>query len=122
MRIIAICLILLAPIAAHATDEWTTADTARQAAVTTLLIVDWAQTRTFIKDPVKYPGRESNPILGPHPSVGRATSYAALCILGHGAISALLPANLRAGWQYVWIAVEADTVLHNRSAGIKIVF
>lgn len=116
----AIALILMAPTAWA--GDWSTGDTARQAALTTLFIADWAQTRTFIKNPDKYPGRESNPILGPHPSVGRATSYSVLCILGHGAISALLPPDLRAGWQYVWIVIEADTVLHNHSAGIRIVF
>lgn len=121
MRSLLLGMLLIASVA-HAGDDWTREDTYRQAALTTLLIADWAQTRTFIKNPDKYPGRESNPILGPHPSVGRATSYTALCILGHGAISALLPTNLRAGWQYVWIAIEVDAVLHNRSAGIKLKF
>ena len=116
-RILAV-LLLLASLPACA-DPWTSADTARQAIFTGLAVVDWAQTRRIARQPVYY---EMNPVLGSHPSVGQVDAYFAGAIVGHAAVSYLLPAGWRAGWQYVWIGIEAQKTYHNRSIGLRFAF
>lgn len=119
-------------------DPWTNEDTYRQTAVTTLLIVDGAQTRWMVRNPnqsncanslngrpcneTKQQRAESNPILGDHPSIGRVNNFIAASILGHAVIAYALPRGWREGWQYVWIVVEAGAVYHNRSVGVKMAF
>jgi|SRR5690349_4278032 len=119
-------------------DDWTTGDTVRQTAFTTLVIADWAQTRWFIKQPTRTictsgtrlsPSQctsdsyvETNPILGPNPSSGKANNLTVAAIVGHAAVSYVLPRGWREGWQYVWIGIEAETVHHNRSIGVKFSF
>jgi len=107
-------LLLLVPSLCFAGD-WSREDSYRQVALTTLLIVDWAQTR----DP-RFP--EGNSILGPHPSNGRINNYFALAIFGHAVISTALPPSPRALWQYLWIGIEANSVYHNHSIGVKMTF
>ena len=99
--------------------DWTTADTLRQGAFTGLAIADWAQTRYISKHPEFY---ETNQILGSHPSTGKVDTYFAASIVGHAVISYMLPPAWRQGWQYVWIGVEAQKVVHNHSIGIKFNF
>lgn len=98
-----------------------------------LLIADWAQTRWIAKNcgpsEIYTTGQtaqascvETNSLLGKYPSVGETNNYFAFAILGHAAISYLLPRAWREGWQYVWIGVEANQVNRNRSLGIKLEF
>ena len=112
-------------------DPWTREDTYRQAALTALLVVDWGQTRYLVKhpiDPVQANGTYNwraegyNRFLGEHPSLGRVNSYFLAAIVGHAAISYVLPCSLRHGWQYVWIGIEANTVERNHHIGIKMDF
>src|SRR3990167_2148379 len=105
---------------AHA-DEWTKADTYRQAAVTTLLVADWAQTRYIAKRPCENAGGGTQcqdpylekglalPFIGEHPSVGRVNSYFIAGILGNYAISHTLPRDWRNAWQYFWIGDRKST-------------
>lgn len=122
--------------------DWTAGDTAAQGVMVGLQVADWAQTRWFVKHPVVNVGcavnnttgrvegtcgrveyGETNAVLGGHPSVGRVNSYHVLTILGHAAVSYLLPHGvLRDAWQYVWIGFEVDSVRHNYSAGVKLAF
>ena len=102
------------------TDDWTSADTVAQGAVTALLIADWGQTRYIALNPQDW--HEKNSLLGEHPSSGKVNDYFAAAIVGHAAISYLLPKDLRHGWQYVWIGIEANTVQNNRSLGIRMQF
>jgi len=107
-----LALLLLAGCASIAqADDWSTADTVRQGVVTALLIADWAQTRWIVKNPVD--SHERNPILGEHPSAGQVNTYFAVAVIGHAAISYVLPRGWRDGWQYVWIGVELETVRAN---------
>ena len=101
-------------------SNWTTADTLRQAAVTALLVVDWQQTRWAMEHPSKY--REINSALGESPSTGRLNNYTAISIVGHAAVSVLLPTEWRHGWQYVWIGIEAHTVYRNHKVGVRMEF
>jgi len=109
-------------------DPWTTGDTVRQGALTALLVADWAQTRHM----ATHSCPESNPtcavpfgegggahaFIGSHPSVGQVNNYFAASVIGHAAISYMLPRGWREGWQYVWIGIEAQTVRTNY-VGIK---
>lgn len=118
--------------------DWTKEDTYRQTALAALLVTDWAQTRWIVKNPqttmqpssaTGRPGPmqitsrvEGNPILGEHPSIGKVNNYFAASLVGHAAIAYLLPPELRNVWQYGWLLLEADAVVHNRSAGVKFNF
>lgn len=129
----ALLLLLFIAGTAHAGDDWTREDTYRQAALTTLLVVDWAQTRWAIRhnEELRYCGynaepcrfyHESNPLLGEHPSIGKVNNLIGASIIGHAAIAYMLPRGWREGWQYVWIGVEASAIYSNRSLGIKMAF
>jgi hypothetical protein len=100
--------------------DWTREDTYRQVAVSALLVVDWAQTRWIVKHPYQF--YEINHFLGEHPSVGKINNYFAASILGHAAISYILPSDWRKGWQYVWIGVELEYVRRNYHIGVKVDF
>ena len=111
-------------------DDWSRADTARQAAVTALLVADWGQTRWIARhngktQPDNFPpsAGETNPFLGRYPTTGKVNNYFAASIISHAAISYLLPSGAwRQGWQYTGIIVEISVVLHNRSVGIRMEF
>jgi hypothetical protein len=138
-RALGIGILLFAGASVARADDWSTADTVRQGVLTGLLVADWAQTRWLVKyegtpghcsavnlnlpDPcVSRSYSEVNGLLGEHPSTGKVNAYFAAAIVGHAAISYMLPRGWREGWQYVWIGVEANTVHHNRSLGIKLAF
>lgn len=125
-------LLLLATSVAHAGDDWTREDTHRQAALTALFVVDWAQTRWSIKHNEEFPCeknaqpcgfyKEQNPFLGEHPNIGKVNNLIGASIIGHAAIAYMLPRGWREGWQYVWIGIEINAVYYNHSAGIKLKF
>ena len=129
-RLLLLCALLLACSPAHAEGlnlspetwgkDWTREDTYRQGGLTVLLIVDWGQTRWIARHPLQH--KEMNQFLGEHPSVSRVNNYFAASILGHAAISAVLPPDWRKGWQYVWIGIELGYVQNNHSIGIKVDF
>lgn len=118
---------------------WTKADTARQAAYSTLHVLDWAQTRDIatrtvevrtpvgnVNQSVKYnaeavPAHSEavNVLLGAHPSEGRVNAWFAASLVGHALISYALPHPWRERWQYATTLVEAGMVGHNAQAGIR---
>jgi len=119
MRTLAL-LLLAACVSIARADDWSTADTVRQGALTALLVADWAQTRWIVKNPGDV--HERNLILGPHPSTGQVNNYFAMVAVGHAAVSYTLPRdwsffglhfNPREAWSYVWIGVELETVRAN---------
>jgi len=107
--------------------DWTREDSQRQAVLTGLVIVDWAQTRKFIKNPcanqdctkVYY---ETNPLLGRNPSVGKANNLIGASIVAHAGIAYLLPPAWRHAWQYVWIGGELGAIGNNYGGGIRFGF
>jgi hypothetical protein len=114
-------------------DDWSSSDSYRQAALTALLVADWAQTRWAIKhnENLRYCGynaepcrfyKEQNPLLGEHPTIGKVNNLIGASILGHAAIAYMLPRGWREGWTNVWIGVEASAVYYNRSVGLKMAF
>lgn len=99
-------------------DEWTKADTYREGVFVGLMILDTAQTRYIAKHPEVF--HETNKLEGAHPSVGRADNYGIMMTLGHAYIATLLPSGYRKAWQYFWIGIETDAVVHNYKIGIKL--
>lgn len=110
-------LLLLLPFPVSAGD-WTKADTVRQWAFTSVLAVDWLQTRQSVNNGYV----ESNPILGSAPPQERVDAYFAATALGHYMIARWLSPEARKAWQYVWIGVEANSVGRNYSIGVRISF
>lgn len=110
-------------------DPWTREDTYRQSALTALLVIDWAQTRWFIRHNEQCAGTpgcaiwpETNPLLGTYPTIGKVNNYFAASIIGHAAIGYMLPSAWRHGWQYVWIGIELNTTARNQRLGVKMDF
>ena len=107
-------------------ENWNKTDTAWQMGFTTLCIADWLQTRYISTHPNDY--RETNKVLGEHPSLNEVDSYFVSVLAAHAIVAAALPPeaevfdykiNPRRIWQGVWIGVEGGYVIHNISIGIK---
>lgn len=111
---------LSAPISSSAGDPWSDADVAREVAYGAVHLIDWSQTRYAARQGDAF--RETNPVLGDHPSVGRVDGYFAATLAGHVLVTDLLPRSWRSLWQGSTIAVEATIAAHNRAIGVKIAF
>jgi hypothetical protein len=94
----------------------TRANVVLAASATMLLLVDRGQTEYALRD-----GRgEWNPIIGPHPSVGRLNTYIAITGLGQLAIGlALNAAGARNFWWGTIAMLEALAVT-NSAVSLKI--
>ena len=119
MRAAILIALLATGCASQPFDKWTTADTARQAALTTLIAVDWAQTREIARNPNYY---ERNPVMGKHPTSSEVDLYFAASLLIHTAFPAMLNPRNRKIWQYVWMGERAAWVVNNHRVGIRIQF
>ena len=97
-------------------ENWTKADTTRQAVLIGLTAVDWAQTRQIVDDPNHY---ESNPILGEYPT---KTEIDVFMIAG-ASLQLLIPAMLqpkyRRIFQYIFIVERAVFTANNYRIGIR---
>lgn len=109
-----------AGMAAGPIQNWTTGDTVLESAFVAGAVVDWAQTRSLgsrrcVTDSQQIQSChwESNALLGRNPSRATVNTYFPLVILGHAAVSALLPRPYRTIWQAVWIGVEVTAVRTN---------
>lgn len=102
------------------TSRWTKADTLWQVSYSLLHSADWAQTRYVARHPQKF--YEANPILGKHPSIGKVNLYFGATLVGHAAISYILPKPYRRYWQIFWMGVEVGCVTYNFSGGVKFDF
>lgn len=71
----AITIAMLATSLAASAQDFDTTDKALYAAAQGATIIDWAQTRSFIKQPDKF--AEGNPLLGRNPSQGRVDAFMA---------------------------------------------
>lgn len=102
----------------HAADKWDKKDIILQSIFTIETLIDWKQTKTFIKNG----SSETNPILGKYPSQKRIDFLIGSSILLHAGISHILPKKYRNYWQLFWIGVEGHAIHHNYSAGTRITF
>jgi hypothetical protein len=121
LRIAAVFLpLLILPGTARAMcDDWRTSDTLLAAGFSTLLYLDWRQTKQFT-GPNQQPGvREENVVLGPHPSATVVDSDALAAMAGALVIGCLLPNPYRTGWFSVLIGVEIYAVNRNEQHGFR---
>src|SRR5258705_11699767 len=102
------CLFFFFPSLCFAGD-WGGTDTAYQAAYTTLLAADCAQTRWGASHQGRF--EESNPLLGKHPSKGKINNICIATGLGHFGVSYILPLGARRLWQSGGIIIEGYAVL-----------
>jgi hypothetical protein len=109
-------LIILSLWAFAARAEWRTMDTVLEVSFVTVTTIDWMQTINFTQHKPWYQ-KELNPILGERPSRARVNTLIPLAILGHAAVSVLLPKNLRTIWQGVTLGFEIITVSNNQIRG-----
>lgn len=100
-------------------DDWSRADSYREAAYLTLHTMDWAQTRNIARNPAYY---EQNSILGKHPSVSQVNQYFAATAALQFAVAYYLPPEYRKAFQYITLGIEFGAVTHNISLGIKATF
>ena len=113
---------LLAPFgtAQAADDEWTMEERTTFAMSSVLLVADWAQTRQIARNAQQF--RETNPVLGDHPGMGRVNTYFATALL----LNYVIGNSLSNGWRRAWFVgvggVEASVVQRNLSIGLKLNF
>ena len=122
-RILLIVVLLLTlPAIASASDrsKWTWEDTALQAIYSGMIAADYAQTLHIARDPVHYYEDESERFIGKHPSKRDVNAHFATALLGHAAISYLLPKPYRTIWQSVYIICEYNIIQENRNIGLGI--
>ena len=105
---------------AFAGEPWSTQDKVLFGVSTTLLVADWAQTRTIAKNPDRW--YETNPLLGKHPSVSRVNNYFATTLVANYFITDYLSPKWRTRFQGGLIAVELVVVGNNKRIGIGMSF
>ena len=111
---------VLFPSLSQAADPWETTDYALAGAAVAALAVDWGQTRHIAKNPQRF--AETNPILGPSPSVGKVDAYFVGAMVGTVALAHVLPSDWRQLFLGGVLALELSVVNQNRSLGIKMAF
>jgi len=111
---------VLFPSLCQAADPWETTDYALAGAAVAALAVDWGQTRHIAKNPQRF--AETNPILGPSPSVGKVDAYFVGAMVGTVALAHVLPSDWRQLFLGGVLALELSVVNQNRSLGIKMAF
>src|SRR3989441_2789259 len=99
--------------------SWTPSHTALASAFLVTLLIDAAQTRELARQ--GWQGfRESNPLLGEHPSVGRVNSYTALAGLSVLGAAAAAPPRLRPWLLGAAVAGPAFTIGSSAPPGLPI--
>ncbi len=86
------------------------------AIVDTLLIADWAQTRTISANPDKY--RETNKVLSSHPSAGRVNTHFLLYIAAVHGVYFAIPEKYRLAYTVGIGLAEGYYVSKNLRLGI----
>ncbi len=102
--------------ATRADRPWSAPHIALASAFSLALWIDAAQTRAAMARGY----RETNPILGPHPSAGQVNTYTALAHLTVLGAAAALPARVRPWLLGAALAVETFTVAGSIREGVAI--
>lgn len=102
---------------ALASDPWEAHDVAAGAALGTLLVVDYLQTRQIAKNPGEF--HETNHILGEHPSIGKVNNYFMIASALTYVFIDALPSEYRSYVLAAGIVVQAGVVAGNFNLGIK---
>jgi len=101
--------------------SWRQSDVALAGAFTVALLIDAGQTRWLARGGWRN-FRESNPILGSHPTVGQLNTYTAVTGLAVLGAAAALPARVRPWLLGSALAVETFTIAGTTQQGIAIRF
>jgi hypothetical protein len=101
--------------------RWRPRDVALASGFTVALLVDAAQTRRLAQSGWR-DYHETNPILGPRPSVGRVNTYTAVVGLTVLGVAAAVPKRARPWVLGVALAVEACTLAAMSQRGVAITF
>ncbi len=117
-----LALLVVEPVYA---SDWSETDTAFQAALVAVSLVDWAQTIGFTQHPQCDATRcvywmEMNPLLGSQPSRTQVNLMIPASILVHTGVAWLLPQPYRRIWQSVGITVELAAVGNNVRNGVSL--
>jgi hypothetical protein len=99
--------------------RWDAIDVGLAGTAVTLLWVDAAQTRTFARQGWRGV-HESNPILGPRPSVGRINLYTAAATLATLGVGSALPQRERRWWFMAAISLEVYALTGTAQAGASV--
>ena len=118
-----ISLLLFLPSLCFAGD-WDTTDRILGGTALISTVIDWRQSHYIATHPTSPNGdfAETNKVLGQHPSPGRVNTYFAGGIIIGGLSANLLPSPYRKLFLGGIAYIEIDSVKHNRSIGIRIVF
>ena len=98
--------------------SWNTSHIALASAFSVALWIDASQTREAMRRGY----RETNPILGPHPSVGQVNTYTAVAGLTVLGAAAVLPPRVRPWLLGAALAVQAVTIRGSVQQGLPIRF
>jgi hypothetical protein len=101
--------------------SWRPSDVAVAGGFTAALLIDAAQTRRLARAGWR-DFRETNPLLGPRPSVGRVNTYTAVVGLTVLGVAAAAPKRVRPWVLGVALAVEACTLAAMSRNGVAISF
>jgi hypothetical protein len=114
------CMALLSSTAQA--DDWTPSNTAWEAAFIAATIVDCGQTRDISRRPAYEGYYEHNTIIGRNPSVGRIDKYFSAVLIGHFAVSYVLPKKYRETWQKYTTVSQVAIIAHNHYIGLRVDF
>jgi len=101
--------------------SWRASDVALAGAFAVALAIDAAQTRALAQRGWQSYS-ETNPILGPRPSVGQVNTYTAVAALTVLGAAAAAPARVRPWLLAAALAVEAFTIAGNARQGVALKF
>ena len=120
MRAIFIGTLLIACKLAHA-DSWESKDSYLLGGALGMMAVDWAQTRDIKNYPLSTV-HEANPLMGSHPSDAAINRYFVLAMGGTALAAYALPLSYQRKFLGGVLILEAATVLHNHSIGLRFNF
>ncbi len=112
-------VVLLGPPKLAAGQHPTAPDYGLAVGSTALIVADWSQSLRIARNPARW--ARVNPLLGQHPSEGRANSFLSLAVVSNGG-ALLLPKTSRRIWDADATALEMFAVIRNLSGGISVGF
>ena len=119
LRALALAITLGAIATQAQAREWTAEEKWTGAAVLTLSVIDWAQTRHIARNPHQW--RELNPLLPSSPSVGRVNTYFAMSIVAGAAAAHFMP-RWRLPLLRTMAVYQFTVTARNASLGIRMDF
>lgn len=119
IRALLLIALLFTARSAHALDPWTKTDTAMQVTVSSIIVIDWLQTRSSVKTGGFH---ELNPVLGAHPDIPRVNAIIGSSLAATWIVAPLLPKPYRRIFQATILIAEMIAVGNNHRVGIRIEF